>query len=196
MQMEALGQLVQSYEKRIYWAEQNCLAIRRVLEDRIRQLQIELRRTRANSNDYLGEYTQHIHQQFFFQIEGGKHMSEQFSTTFNDSNIGVNANVVKDHAQQKAIQSIHSSSMKQQETLIQVANDVQKVLEPLEQINPQATESEQVDYLNDQTSPSFRRRVSEAFKAAGETALDEFVLENKYLKVAKAAAKGWVEAKP
>jgi hypothetical protein len=35
-------------------------------------------------------------------------------------------------------------------------------------------------------------RIAIAQQASGETAIDEFILENKYLKVAKAAVKGWL----
>jgi len=45
----------------------------------------------------------------------------------------------------------------------------------------------------DETTPSFKRRVVGALQAGGETAIDEFVLENKYLKVAKAVMKGWFQ---
>ena len=63
----------------------------------------------------------------------------------------------------------------------------------LEESNPNATEVEQIAYLEDETTPSFKRRVSSALQAAGETAIDEFILENKYLKVVKAACKGWLQ---
>ncbi|MDZ7969650.1 MAG: hypothetical protein RM368_32705 [Nostoc sp. DedSLP03] len=55
------------------------------------------------------------------------------------------------------------------------------------------TEAEKLDQAHDETTPSFKRRVVGALLAAGETAIDEFVLDNKYLKVAKAAVKGWLQ---
>ena len=64
----------------------------------------------------------------------------------------------------------------------------------LEESNPNATEVEQIAYLEDETTPSFKRRVSGALKAGGESAIDEFILENKYLEVFKAVCKGWLQA--
>ncbi|KYC37881.1 hypothetical protein WA1_05095 [Scytonema hofmannii PCC 7110] len=64
-------------------------------------------------------------------------------------------------------------------------------MKQLERTNPTATDSEKVAYVNDETTPSFKRRVVSALQASGETAIDEFILENKYLKVAKSAIKGW-----
>jgi len=78
-------------------------------------------------------------------------------------------------------------------TLAEAAKEIQQLLKQLEESNPNATEIEQIAYLEDETTPSFKRRVSGALKAGGESAIDEFILENKYLKVAKAACKGWLQ---
>ncbi len=81
----------------------------------------------------------------------------------------------------------------QNKTLADAAAEIQNLLRQLEQTNPTATETEKVAYVNDETTPSFKRRVAGALQASGETAIDEFILENKYLKVAKAAFKGWLQ---
>ncbi|MCZ8068493.1 MAG: hypothetical protein ACK5QJ_05285 [Microcystis sp.] len=81
----------------------------------------------------------------------------------------------------------------QKRTLADAAAEIQQLLKQLEQTNPTATEPEQVAFINDETTPSFKRRVVGALQASGETAIDEFILENKYLKVAKAAIKGWLQ---
>lgn len=73
------------------------------------------------------------------------------------------------------------------------AAEIQNLLKSLEKTNPTATETEKVAYVNDETTPNFKRRVAGALKASSETAIDEFILENKYLKVAKAAVKGWLQ---
>jgi predicted phage gp36 major capsid-like protein len=82
----------------------------------------------------------------------------------------------------------------QKQTLAEAAQEIQKLLKQLEETNPTSTEIDKIDYINDETTPSFKRRTAGALQAAGEMAVDEFVLENKYLKVVKAAIKGW--AKP
>jgi hypothetical protein len=82
----------------------------------------------------------------------------------------------------------------QKQTLAKAAEEIQKLLTQLEQTNPSATQSEMIAYVNDETTPSLKRRTSSALKACGEAAIDEFVLENKFLKVIKATIKGWLEA--
>ncbi len=81
----------------------------------------------------------------------------------------------------------------QKQTLAQAAAEIEKLLKQLEQSHPTATEAEKVAYVNDETTPSFKRRVAGALQASGETAIDEFILENKYLRVVKAAIKGWLQ---
>lgn len=78
-------------------------------------------------------------------------------------------------------------------SLAEAAVEIQKLLEQLEKTNPTATESEQIAYVNIATKPELKQRAIAALQQGGETALDEFVLENKYLKVVKAIAKGWLQ---
>jgi hypothetical protein len=80
------------------------------------------------------------------------------------------------------------------QTLSEAALEIQKLLEDLEQVNPSATQSEMISYVNDETTPSLKRRASAALKACGESIFDEFVLENKYHKVIKETIKGWLQA--
>jgi hypothetical protein len=49
-----------------------------------------------------------------------------------------------------------------------------------------------VAYINDETTPSFKRRVASALQAGGETAIEEF-LDNPYINVGKAIVKGWIK---
>ncbi|NES72101.1 MAG: hypothetical protein F6K24_46355 [Okeania sp. SIO2D1] len=67
-------------------------------------------------------------------------------------------------------------------------------MKQLEQSNPTATEAEKVAYINDETTPSLKRRVISTLQATGEAAIDEFILENKSLKVVKAAVKSWFQS--
>ena len=80
----------------------------------------------------------------------------------------------------------------QKKTLAEAAGEIQKLLKQLEQTNPTATEAEKITYVNDETTPSFKRQAASALKAAGETAIDEF-LDNPYVKVGKAAIMGWMK---
>lgn len=117
-------------------------------------------------------------------------MSETFNNDFRDSNIANLANKVTDHARQQANQHIHTSEQKQ--TLSEAAAEIQKLLKQLEKTNSAATDSEKVAYINDETTPGFKRRVVGALQAGGETAIEEF-LDNPYVNVGKAIVKGWIK---
>ena len=79
----------------------------------------------------------------------------------------------------------------QKQTLSDAAKEIQQLLKQLEQTNPTATEDQKVAYINDETTPSFKRRVVGALQAGGETAIEEF-LDNPYVNVGKAVIKGWM----
>ena len=80
-----------------------------------------------------------------------------------------------------------------EQNLAEAAAEIQQLLKQLEETNPTATESEQISHIEDNTTPKFQRRAANALKAGSETAIDEFILDNKYLKVVKATIKGWVQ---
>ena len=111
----------------------------------------------------------------FITINGGS-----VGIVQNEGTIGSSAGQVQ-YAQQRNL------------NLAEAAKEIQNLLKQLEQTNPNATENEQITYLNDETSPSFQRKAASALKAAGEAAIDEF-LDNPYIKVGKAAIIGWIEA--
>jgi AbiTii len=117
--------------------------------------------------------------------------SESFSNDLRGANVANFANQVSGNAGQQANQHIHLSEP--QTNLTEAAEEIKQLLKQLEQANPTATESEKVAYVNDETTPSFKRRVVGALQASGETAIDEFILENKSLKVVKSAIKGWLQ---
>ena len=117
--------------------------------------------------------------------------SESFSNDLREVNVANFANKVSGNARQQANQHIHLSESRK--TLAEAAEEIQKLLKQLEQTDPTATELEKVAYVNDETTPSFKRRVAGALQESGETAIDEFILENKYLKVIKSAIKGWLQ---
>jgi hypothetical protein len=80
----------------------------------------------------------------------------------------------------------------QKQTLAEAAEEIQKLLKQLEHSNPSATEVEKIAYVDDETTPSFKRRVVSALKAGGESAIEEF-LDNPYVNVGKAVIKGWFQ---
>ena len=80
----------------------------------------------------------------------------------------------------------------QKQTLSDAAKEIQELLKQLEKTNPTATEAEKIVYVNDETTPSFKRRAVGAFQAGGEAAIEEF-LDNPYVNVGKAIVKGWIK---
>ena len=89
--------------------------------------------------------------------------------------------------------SFNKITSEEKKTLAEVAKEIQMLLKQLEKTNPTATDLDKIAYIDYETSASFKSRASSALKACGETAIDEFLLENKYLKVVKATIKGWLQ---
>ncbi|MEM7580324.1 MAG: hypothetical protein AAF316_10835 [Cyanobacteria bacterium P01_A01_bin.80] len=86
-------------------------------------------------------------------------------------------------------QNIYASEEKQ--TLAQAAEEIQKLLKQLEKTNPTATEEEKITYVNEETSSGFKKRTASALKAAGDTAIDEF-LNRPLVKVVASGIKAWI----
>jgi len=146
----------------------------------------------AANQDYGGLIQINIGQS---QMQNSSSESQSSSESFNNDLRGANvanfANQVSDNARQQANQHIYLSESKK--TIAEAAEEIQQLLRQLENTNPTATELEKIAYINDETTPSLKRRAAGALQATGETAIDEFILENRYLKVAKAAIKGWLQ---
>ncbi|WP_254625891.1 hypothetical protein [Nostoc sp. TCL240-02] len=88
---------------------------------------------------------------------------------------------------------ININASERQKTLTESAAEIQRLLKQLEDTNPSASEPEQIAYVNLATKPDFKQRAIGALKEGGEVAIEEFFLENKYLKVGKAVIKGWLQ---
>ena len=86
----------------------------------------------------------------------------------------------------------HNYSSEQQQTLAEAAAEIQKLLQQLEQNNPDATPEQQQAYVNAAIPPSIKQRCASALKAGGETAIEEF-LDNPYVNVGKAVVKAWIK---
>jgi hypothetical protein len=77
-------------------------------------------------------------------------------------------------------------------TLAETAAEIQALLRQLEKTNPVATDAEKVAYIDDETTPSFKRRVVGALQASGEAGIEEF-FDNPYVNLGKAVIKGWIK---
>lgn len=115
---------------------------------------------------------------------------ETFNNDLREANIANFANQVSENARQQANQHIHLSEQKK--TLAEAAAEIQQLLKQLEKTNPAATEAEKIVYVNDETTPNFKRRVVGALQAGSEAAIEQF-LDNPYVNVGKAIVKGWIK---
>jgi hypothetical protein len=75
------------------------------------------------------------------------------------------------------------------------ATEIQRLLKQLEETNPTTDEAEKIAYINIATKPVLKQRVIAALRSSGENAIDELVLEDKYLNVGKAVLKSWISQK-
>lgn len=171
------------------------IAILDTVKSRILDFVIEIEAENPNAGDALPHEKlipdQIVNNIYYKYILHENQMTENYTNNLQGANVANFANTVKDNARQQANQHIHLSEEKK--TLAEAANEIQQLIQQLEQTNPTATETETIAYINDETKPSFKRRASSALQSLGETAVDEFILDNKYLKVVKAAIKGWVK---
>ena len=117
--------------------------------------------------------------------------SNTFQNDFQGTKIANFANQVNDNARQQANQYNYASPEKQ--TLAEAAAEIQRLLQQLEETNPSANETEQIAYVNLATKPDLKQRAIAALKAGSDIAIDEFLLENKYLKVTKAIIQAWLQ---
>lgn len=124
------------------------------------------------------------------KISGGTVYSAGNSASVYDAvNIGSVAN--NQFTRQQTNQGIYYL-YEEKQTLAEAAAEIKQLLEHLEKMNPTATEAEKIEYVNDETSRSFKRRVVGALQAGGEAAIEEF-LDNPYVNVTKAIVKGWIK---
>ena len=115
--------------------------------------------------------------------------SKSMSNTSNYNNHG-QVGAMGDNARSDNNTFVQQSEQKQ--TLSDAAKAIQELLKQLEQTNPTATEAEKIAHVNDETTPSFKRRAVGALQAGGEAAIEEF-LANPYVNVGKAIFKGWIK---
>ncbi|MFB2892928.1 hypothetical protein ACE1CI_08285 [Aerosakkonemataceae cyanobacterium BLCC-F50] len=88
--------------------------------------------------------------------------------------------------------SFNTDNSQKRQNLAEAAKEIQQLLKQLEQTNPTATDADKIDYVNDETSPKFKRRAVSALQAGGEVAIEEF-LDNPYVNIGKAIIKGWMK---
>ncbi len=84
-------------------------------------------------------------------------------------------------------------AMEQKQNLAEAAAEIQQLLKQLETTNPTGTDTEKIAHVNNETTPSFKRRVVGALEACGaESSIEEF-LHHSFVNVGKAIVKGWIK---
>jgi len=139
--------------------------------------------------------TTHIYTSFYaqnYQNQGDTKMSKSHQSKY-DQKYANNQFIDTAASGSNVTLNQNNYTPEQKQNLAESAAEIQQLLKQLEKDNPSATEAEQISHIEDNTTPKFQRRTASALKAAGETAIDEFILDNKYLKVIKATVKGWVQ---
>lgn len=116
-------------------------------------------------------------------VSESKSMSETYSNSGNVAAMGHKA---------RADHTTFVQQSEQKQTLAASAKEIQELLKQLEVTNPTATDAEKIAHVNDETTPSFKRRAVGALQAGGEAAIEEF-LDNPYVNVGKALVKGWMK---
>jgi hypothetical protein len=121
-------------------------------------------------------------------------MSDKINASGN-INIGGSINQVYGGVNTGNIINISGSGYdsEQNHTLAEAVAEIQRLLKQLEETNPVATPHEQAAYINIAVRPELKQRVIVALKQGGEAAMEQLLLENKYLKVVKAIVQGWLQ---
>lgn len=110
----------------------------------------------------------------------------------NMDNTGDTYNVSQAGAVGKYARADHNKFYSQQtKPLVEAAAEIQELLKQLEQSNPTANKAQRIAYVNDETTPSFKRRAVSALQAGSESAIEE-VLDNSYVNIVKAIIIGWI----
>ena len=91
-----------------------------------------------------------------------------FINNFQCANIGNFANKLSDNEQQQANQ-YNNPVTNAQRFLIEARAEIHRLLDELHAKNPAATDEERISYIADNTTPSFKRRITEALEAEGFT---------------------------
>jgi hypothetical protein len=172
-----------------------------VIEVKDKQYRKYLRKQLKDKDDLIASYREQMTQIKFIRQDNTKLIGiietmaekENFKNYFHQPQIGNFIDTAQSGSRQQSINHQHNYAPEQKQTLAEAAAEIQQLLKQLEQTNPSATEAEKIEHINDETTPKFKKRVVGALQATGEAAIDEFVLENKYLKVVKAAVKGWIK---
>lgn len=125
-----------------------------------------------------------------------KSMSDSYNTKYDQrgATISNNVDTAQDNARVQSIQNNYHYTLEQQQILAEAADEIQRLLEHLEQINPSATEADKKAYLNATIPPIRKQKFVNALQEGGKELL-KGLMDNIYVNVALATIEGWHSAK-
>ncbi len=146
---------------------------------------MERKSVRLNNSSFTGNLVQgNVDGNVEYKpVSESKSMSETYNNSGHVGAMGSNA---------RSDNNTFVQQSEQKQTLAASAKEIQQLLKQLEVTNPTATDAEKIAHVNDETTPSFRRRAVGALRAGGEAAIEEF-LDNPYVNVVKETVKGWMK---
>jgi hypothetical protein len=101
----------------------------------------------------------------------------------------INDSTIVNHSK---VDNSFNNSTDEDKTLAEAAAEIQELLKQLEKTNPTATEVDKITYVNIATKTDLKQRAIAALKEGSNTVIDEFIVDNKYLKIVKAVIQGWL----
>jgi hypothetical protein len=92
----------------------------------------------------------------------------------------------------KATGPIMIDASVRRQDLAEAVGEIQRILVELDVDRPESTDLERVAHVDGVISPTIKDRAVAALKAGGESAVDEFLLQDKYAKIIKSLVKAWL----
>ncbi len=144
----------------------------------------------ARQHDISNEIEDFQNQSWFeFVLDLVKEIMSSNSINLNECTIGSVSNQNNVEQDQIITQYVYSSEQKQ--ILVNTANEIQRLLGTLEQIDSKANEATKIKYVNDHMPKTLKSRVIKVLQEGGETAIEAF-FDSPYIKIGKAIVKAWL----
>ena len=97
------------------------------------------------------------------------------------------------YGDQNSTQSLNLEQA-EEKTLAETAAEIQDLIEQLEKTNPNATETEKIEYASKKVSKDLKSRAIQTLQAGGEAAIERFLGDNPYVGIVTATIKAWRES--
>lgn len=149
-----------------------------------------IERKLENLKKSIDEFSKKEYSNYFMDVTISQFITEQSISITADTYNAEQVGAMGKHARSDNNTFIKSS---QKQDVAEVAVEIQQLLEQIENMNPIATEIEKIDYVSNETTPSFKRRAISALEPDSEAAIERF-LDDPYINVAKTIIKRWMQS--